>query len=94
MRTEKFLNQEYQLIENYKDAFDKDAVEHLFTEYFLDYDYVVGDWSYGKLRLKGFCKKENSRYNERNDIQKKEEYFQKYCAYNCGYFILERKHNG
>lgn len=93
MKTERFLEQDYQLIENYKDAYEKEAVAHLFTEYFQDYDYIVGDWSYGKLRLKGFCKQENPKYNEHNDIQRKDEYFQKYCAYNCGYFILERKSN-
>ena len=66
MKTVTFLNQKYQLLENYKDGYESEAVEYLFTEYFLDYDYIIGDWSYGKLRLKGFCDKQNSKYNEKN----------------------------
>ena len=45
----------YELIENYKDGLDLDALKEKYTDYFYDYDYILGDWSYGKLRLKGFC---------------------------------------
>ncbi len=90
MKIETFLEQKYQLIDNYKDGFEKEAVDHLFTEYFLDYDYVIGDWSYGKLRLKGFCEKQNPKYNQRNDIAQKREYLDTYCAYNCRYFVLQK----
>ena len=90
MKTVTFLNQKYQLLENYKDGYESEAVEYLFTEYFLDYDYIIGDWSYGKLRLKGFCDKQNSKYNEKNDIDKKELYLKQYCSYPCRYFILKK----
>ena len=90
MKTVTFLKQKYQLLENYKDGYESEAVEYLFTEYFLDYDYIIGDWSYGKLRLKGFCDKQNSKYNEKNDIDKKELYLKQYCSYNCRYFILKK----
>ena len=36
MKTVTFLNQKYQLLENYKDGYESEAVEYLFTEYFLD----------------------------------------------------------
>ena len=45
----------YELMENYKDGFELDAVKEKFTDYFYDYDYILGDWSYGKLRLKGLA---------------------------------------
>lgn len=90
MKTETFLEQKYQLMDNYKDGYEKEAVEHLFTEYFLDYDYVIGDWSYGKLRLKGFCNPENPKHNKRNDIEYKQTYLDTYCAYNCKYFVLRK----
>ena len=45
-------NIKYNLIENYKDGFDLDAVKEKYTEYFEPYDFIIGDWSYGKLRLK------------------------------------------
>ena len=44
----------YELMENYKDAYDKEEVLKRATDYFKTYDYIVGDWAYGKLRLKGF----------------------------------------
>lgn len=90
MKKYQFGNQQYQLLENYKNAFEKDAVEYLYTEYFEDYDYIIGDWSYGKLRLKGFCKKENKRENMINDYAQKEKYIKENCAYDCKYFVLEK----
>lgn len=80
----------YELIENYKDGFNTDEVVNKATDYFNDYDYIFGDWSYGKLRLKGFCKKENKLFNPVNDFSKKEEYIKNNCAYGCKYFVLEK----
>ena len=54
-------NINFKLIKNYKEGFDKEEIENKMTDYFDDYDYIVGDWAYGKLRLKGFCKKENKK---------------------------------
>ena len=47
-------NTNYELIKNYKDAYNEEEFLSKFTDYFYDYDYVVGDIAYGKLRLKGF----------------------------------------
>lgn len=81
---------EYKLIENYKDAFDLETVLSRITDYYDDYDYIVGDFAYGKLRLKGFCDKDNKLYKEYNDILKKDEYIKKECAYDCKYFVLKK----
>ena len=50
---------EYKLIENYRDCFDlNETIEKMNdTDYFNDFDYILGDYSYEKLRLKGFYKK-------------------------------------
>lgn len=82
-------NHEYKLIEDYKNGFDLDVVSSKLTDYFYYFDYIVGDWSYGKLRLKGFCKKENINYRDLNDFNKKEQYINNNCAYDCKYFVLE-----
>ncbi len=81
---------EYELIENYKDGFDYDEVKKCMTEYYDDFDYILGDWAYGKLRLKGFCNKNNKLFNKINDYQKKEDYIKNYCAYECKYFVLKK----
>ena len=58
-----FNDREYELIKDYKDGFDFNETVSKFTDYFEPYDYILGDWSYGKLRLKGFCEKENNNFN-------------------------------
>ena len=60
-------------------------------DYFLPFDYIVGDWAYGKLRLKGFNSKTNANFKDYNDVDKIEEYLNNYCAYGCKYFILSKE---
>lgn len=90
MKKYRFNELEYELIKNYKDGFDKEAAETLITDYFNNYDYIVGDWSYGKLRLKGFCDKENKINNKINNIKRLEQYIKENCAYECKYFVLKK----
>lgn len=80
----------YELIKEEKGGFDEDAFKERFTDYFLPYDYIVGDWAYGKLRLKGFNEKESKNHNAINDSSKIDEYIEEYCAYGCKYFILKK----
>ena len=81
---------EYKLIMNHKDAFVKEEVSIKFTDYFYDYDYIVGDWSYNNLRLKVFCKRENKKCNKINSYDNLESYLKDNCAYGCKYFVLEK----
>ena len=74
----------YQIEKNYKDGFDYESIKELWTDYFDDYDFILGDWSYGKLRLKGYC---NKKINDYNQI---EDYIKKNCAYDCRYFVLKK----
>ena len=80
----------YTLEKNYKDGFDLEELKNKYTDYFKDYDYILGDWAYNKLRLKGFCNKKNSLFNEINDYETIETYIKENCAYECKYFILEK----
>lgn len=80
----------YQIEKNYKDGFDYESIKELWTDYFDDYDFILGDWSYGKLRLKGYCNKKNKKYNKINDYNQIEDYIKKNCAYDCRYFILKK----
>lgn len=81
---------EYVVVKDYKNGFDKEQLENKFTDYFEPYDYIVGDWSYGKLRLKGFCKKGNKIFNEINNYNNVDDYLKKECAFDCKYFIVEK----
>ena len=43
----------YELIKNVRDAFDISDIEGKITEYYDNFDYILGDYAYGKVRLKG-----------------------------------------
>lgn len=80
----------YELIKNEKEAFDKEEFVNLFTDYFYDFDYIVGDIAYSKLRLKGFYDKKNPKVKDINNIDNLENYLKNYCASGCKYFVLKR----
>ena len=83
-------NNKYKLVKDYKDAFHKDLFLEKYTSFFDEYDYIVGDIAYSKLRLKGFTKKGNKINNKINDYGNLEKYLSENCAYDCKYFILEK----
>ena len=83
-------NQSYELIKNYRDAFDENEFRNRYTDYFMDYDYIVGDIAYSSLRLKGFYDSKNKKVNKINNYKDLEEYLKKNCAVNCKYFVLKK----
>ena len=83
-------NNEYTLIKNEKEGFNLESVQEKYTDFFNDYDYIVGDWAYGKLRLKGFCEKKNKLYKPFNDKDTIEKYIETKCAYGCKWFVLKK----
>ena len=82
----------YEIIEK-NDDIDKELLSEKITDYFDSFDYIFGDFAYGKLRLKGFNDKSNKNYKKINDIEKVQDYLKKYCAYGCKYFIIKRIKN-
>ena len=86
-------NQEYKLIKNYRDCFDLAEITEKLNDvdYFDNYDYILGDYAYDKLRLKGFYKKENSEVKNINNYENIEKYIENYCSYGCKYYILEKE---
>ena len=60
------------------------------TDYFNNFDYIVGDWSYSKLRLKGFYESNNKNVKDINNINNLDNYLNNYCAYGCKYFVLKK----
>ena len=44
---------EYELLTNHREGWDPEAFKRRFSEILDKYDYIVGDWGYGQLRLKG-----------------------------------------
>ena len=82
--------QKYELIKNYKEAFDKEEFLSKCTDYFYDYDYIVGDIAYGKLRLKGFYDEKSKKVKKINNYKNVDNYLKDYCANECKYFIIKK----
>jgi len=83
-------NKKYELIKNYKEAFDKEEFLSKCTDYFYDYDYIVGDIAYGKLRLKGFYDEKSKKVKKINNYKNIDNYLKEYCAHDCKYFIVKK----
>ena len=83
-------DKQFEIIENFKEALNLENLENSMTEYFDEYDYIVGDWAYGKLRLKGFNDNTNKNFNAINDSALIKSYIKEYCAYGCKYFVIKR----
>ena len=74
MKKQHINGKDYELIKDYRDGFDLTEVSEKLTEYFDNYDYILGDWAYGKLRLKGFCDKKNKIFKPINDYEEIESF--------------------
>lgn len=86
------LETDYKIIKG-KENFDYNVTRDLFTEYFLEFDYVFGDYSYGKLRLKGFYDSDNKKVRKINDIKILDKYIVEYCASGSKTFLLKKCKN-
>ena len=80
----------YELVTNVREGYDSEEVKSKTTDYFIPFDYIVGDWAYGKLRLKGFYDSKNRNCKDINNIKNLEKYINENCAFNCKYFVLKK----
>lgn len=85
-----FNNQKYIVENDEHDIFNYEDVKELVTDYFSAYDYIFGDITYNKIRLKGFCDKKNKKANKTNKIEDLPDYLKNYCAYKCKWFLLKK----
>ena len=90
MKTIKLLDCEYNIIKDENSVFDLEIVSSLATDNFKPYDYIFGDYSYGKLRLKGFYDDKNKNANKINKLSYLDDYIKNYCSYGCKYFLIEK----
>ncbi len=74
------MHGEFEIIKNYRDAFVLDDFNKRYIDILNIYPYIVGDYSAGILRLKGFTKEH---FNLIPD------YLVESCAPNCAYFIMK-----
>ena len=77
----------YELVNNYKDAFDIVKFQERYLEEIFDkYDFIVGDVSADVLRLKGFY----ADLSKQQSVKEIPIHLNESCNYYAGYFILKR----
>lgn len=82
--------QEYEVIENVGNCLNIDDIRDRITDYFDNYDYIFGDISYEKVRLKGFNDADNKKVNKINNIKDLDSYKKNYCSYGANIFLLKK----
>ncbi|MBM7541442.1 uncharacterized protein YutD [Amphibacillus cookii] len=82
--------QTYQVVENFKDGFQEKAFVERFSDILTKYDFIVGDWGYEQLRLKGFFDDQNTKASFDTKASTIDDYLYEYCNFGCAYFIVKR----
>lgn len=80
----------YEIIENVGNCLNKSELEEKITDYFDNYDYIFGDYSYEKVRLKGYNSSDNKKANKINNINGLDKYKKTYCSYGAKTFLLKK----
>ena len=82
--------QYFELIEEYRECFDEEIFSARYSDILDKYDYVVGDYGYDQLRLKGFYKDSNKKAEISKRFSSIQDYILEYCNFGCPYFVVRR----
>lgn len=83
----------YEVIVDHKNGWRFEAFRDRYSEVLERYDYIVGDWGYNQLRLRGFFKDNHPKGGKDTIISTLPDYLNEYCNFGCAYFILEKVAN-
>ncbi|SES65408.1 Protein of unknown function [Salinibacillus kushneri] len=81
----------YEVLDNYRDGFHEDTVKERFSDILAKYDFIVGDWGYGQLRMRGFYDDQNPKASFDTKISTLEDYLYEYCNFGCAYFVMKKQ---
>ncbi|EUJ35393.1 enolase [Brochothrix campestris FSL F6-1037] len=82
--------QPYEVVRDYREGFQEEMFLERYSEVLKKYDYIVGDWGYEKLRLKGFFEDNNKKANFDARISTLNDYLYEYCNFGCAHFVLKK----
>ncbi|MDK6232938.1 YutD family protein [Aerococcus sp. UMB10185] len=74
-----------------EEAIDLEALADRYMPILDTYDYIVGDWAYEQVRLKGFYKDDVPHVPLERKISHLTDYLLEYCNFACEYFVLEHQ---
>lgn len=80
----------FEIIEEYRECFDEELFAQRYADILDKYDYIVGDFGYDQLRLKGFYKDSNKKAELSKRFSTIQDYLLEYCNFGCPYFILKK----
>ncbi|UUZ90252.1 YutD family protein [Paenibacillus sp. P25] len=83
-------NRTYEVIVDHKNGWKPEAFRDRYSEVLDRYDYIVGDWGYSQLRLRGFFKENHPKATKETSIATLQDYLNEYCNFGCAYFIIEK----
>ncbi|PYZ92912.1 hypothetical protein CR194_14835 [Salipaludibacillus keqinensis] len=82
--------QTYEVVEEVRDGWSEEAFKERYSDVLNKYDYIVGDWGYEQLRLKGFFEENNRKSAPDAKISFLPEYLYEYCNFGCAYFVVKK----
>lgn len=83
-------NRQYKVVMDYREGFQVEKIGERFSDVLARYDYIVGDWGYEQLRLRGFFEVDNKKALPEQRIDTLEDYLYEYCNFGCAYFVIQR----
>lgn len=80
----------FEVIEDVRNGWNEEAFMKRYSEILNKFDYIVGDWGYEQLRLRGFYENHNSKSTFDTKIGTLVDYIIEYCSFGCAYFVLKK----
>ena len=87
-------NKTFELIHENRNGWNLEAFRDRYSEVLDRYDFIIGDWGYNQLRLKGLFRDNTQKATKDNTYSSVNDYINEYCNFGCAYFIIEKKHSG
>ncbi|WP_245600121.1 YutD family protein [Paenibacillus harenae] len=80
----------YEIWHENRNGWNAEAFRDRYSEVLERYDFIVGDWGYNQLRLKGFFKDNHQKASKESSFSCMSDYINEYCNFGCAYFVLEK----
>ena len=83
-------NRSYEVLVDHRNGWNPEAFRERYSEVLERYDYIVGDWGYNQLRLKGFYRDNHPKAPKDSLFSTLSDYINEYCNFGCAYFVLQK----
>ncbi|MGG1877796.1 YutD family protein [Paenibacillus cisolokensis] len=83
-------NKSYEVLKDHRNGWNPEAFRERYSEVLDRYDYIVGDWGYNQLRLKGFYRDNHPKAPKDATFSSVSDYINEYCNFGCAHFVLQK----